>query len=139
MFVSRNKLYALVLLACVGGYVWLFYNFFIVRKIVDNDFGICIFKEVTNIPCPSCGTTRSIVSLLHGDFVNTLFWNPLGIIVLLIMIISPIWIIFDLIIKQNTFHKFYRHFETVLRQKKYAIPLIGLIISNWIWNIYKGL
>lgn len=37
----------------------------------------CVFKRLTTIPCPSCGSTRSVVHLSHGDFLSAFVMNPL--------------------------------------------------------------
>jgi hypothetical protein len=37
----------------------------------------CVFKTFTGIPCPTCGTTRSLVHLAHGDIAGSLILNPL--------------------------------------------------------------
>jgi len=37
----------------------------------------CIFKGLTGLPCPTCGSTRSVVHLSHGDVSASLFTNPL--------------------------------------------------------------
>jgi hypothetical protein len=39
----------------------------------------CLFLFVTGHPCPGCGMTRSVVSLAHGDLVESLRMHPLGI------------------------------------------------------------
>ena len=43
----------------------------------------CPFRAVTGIPCPSCGTTRSLVHLAHGDFAGSLILNPLFSLVMI--------------------------------------------------------
>ncbi len=45
--------------------------------------GVCAFRDVTGIPCPGCGLTRSWVALLHGDLAASLGFHPLGWLVLL--------------------------------------------------------
>jgi hypothetical protein len=120
----------------LAGYIWLFLNF---KTNNSNEIGICIFKHVTTIPCPSCGSTRSILSLMHGQFLEAIYWNPIGLLLVIIIIASPIWIIFDFAFKKNTLFLFYKKIETILSQKRIAIPAILLILTNWIWNIYKGL
>ena len=30
----------------------------------------CIFRYITGIPCPGCGMTRAVVSVLHGQFAT---------------------------------------------------------------------
>ena len=97
-----------------------------------------MIKRITNIPCPSCGSTRSVSSLLHGDFAGAIYWNPLGLVVLAIMIFLPIWLAVDLILKKDSLLQSYKSTEKILRKKTVAIPLIILVIINWIWNIYKN-
>ena len=104
-----------------------------------NDFGVCIIKEASGYPCPSCGSTRSVMSIIHGDFVDALYWNPIGVILVIILAVTPFWLIFDLVSGKDSVLKFYHNIEHVFSQRKYAIPAIGLVIANWIWNFYKGL
>ena len=42
-----------------------------------SDPGLCIFRRVTGIPCPSCGMTRSFISLFSGDIASAFFMHPL--------------------------------------------------------------
>ncbi len=135
---SRNKLYVILSTACGAGYIWLLINF---NKVVvhSGEPGICLFKRITTIPCPSCGSTRSVLSILNGDFATAILWNPFGLIIMGILIISPFWLIYDVLLKRDTLFRAYNHTEIILRRNFVAIPLILLVILNWIWNIYKGL
>jgi hypothetical protein len=138
MTLNRNKLYSLLLIACLAGYIWLY--FFVIKNNAGNiSAAVCLIKHVTNIPCPSCGSTRSVISLLKGDFIGALNLNPIGYLVAFIMLVAPIWIIADTIMRSNTLFDFYQKTETYLKKPKIAIPLILLLIINWIWNITKGL
>lgn len=136
---NKNKLYTLTLIACFLGYCWLFFSQFISSKTSKADFTICIFKRITNIPCPSCGTTRAVSHLFHGEILASILLNPFGIIVSAIMIVAPLWILFDYFTKKQSFYDFYIASENKIKTKKAAIPLIILVILNWIWNIYKHL
>lgn len=100
---------------------------------------LCLLKQSTTIPCPSCGTTRAVMLFTKGDFIEAINFNPIGIFVAIIMLISPIWIVIDLIFRDNTLFFIYQKFECNLRKPIYSIPLIFLVIINWIWNITKGL
>jgi hypothetical protein len=135
---SRNKLYVLLSTACAAGYIWLFINY---HRIVTNSLepAVCLFKRVTGIPCPSCGSTRSVLSILKGDFISALFWNPFGVIIMSILVLAPLWITYDVVSQKDSLLRTYNRTELFLRQKWIAIPLILLVILNWIWNIYKGL
>ena len=37
----------------------------------------CVFRSLTGLPCPTCGSTRAIVLLAHGDIPTALSFNPL--------------------------------------------------------------
>lgn len=99
----------------------------------------CPIKSVTTLPCPSCGSTRSILEIMHGNYLDALLVNPLGYISLLGVIITPIWIIYDLISKKETLYLSFRKTENYLKKRYIAIPLIVLIVANWLWNINKNL
>ena len=133
---NKNKLYLFILGVCLLGYCWLFYT---MNKIEDANFSVCLFKNATNIPCPSCGTTRAVAQIAKGDVFSSIFINPFGIIVALIMMISPIWIVVDLLFKQDSFYQFYKKAEQIISKKYIAVVLILLVLLNWYWNIKKGL
>lgn len=136
MHFSRSRLYTIVLTACLAGYIWLFYSLNFHQHF---NGGICLIKRVTSIPCPSCGTTRSIILLCQGKIIASILINPFGFLVALAMMFLPVWIIFDLFTKKQTFLSFYRNTEDFLKNPKIAIPVILLVLLNWIWNITKGL
>lgn len=138
MTLNRNKLYSILFISCMAGYSWLYFDLNI-NKTKNKSFEVCLIKHTTNIPCPSCGSTRSIITLTKGNFVEAIRINPFGYIVAIIMFIAPIWIAIDIIMKRNTLFEFYQKIETCLKRPKYAIPLILIVIINWIWNITKGL
>lgn len=37
----------------------------------------CLFKFVTGVPCPGCGSTRATLALTSLDLGGALAWNPL--------------------------------------------------------------
>lgn len=37
---------------------------------------LCMFKELTGIPCPTCGLTRGTLCLLHGEPITAWGRNP---------------------------------------------------------------
>ena len=46
----------------------------------------CPLRTVTGIPCPFCGMTRAVVAVAHGHLVDSLRFNPAGIVVALLAI-----------------------------------------------------
>ncbi|WP_348798159.1 DUF2752 domain-containing protein [Flavobacterium adhaerens] len=135
---TKNKLYLLILTACFLGYSWLLFFKSVVHH-SDLDMTVCVFKRVTGYPCPSCGSTRAVSHLFNGEISKSLWLNPFGILVAAIMIVSPIWIVWDWITNRQSFYNFYLKVEYYIKKKQIAIPLIVLVIINWVWNIYKHL
>ncbi|MBO7069281.1 MAG: DUF2752 domain-containing protein [Bacteroidaceae bacterium] len=131
---ERGRLYTLLLLLTACGYIWL---------LTCNDgsgvFGWngCLTRFLFNIPCPSCGTTRAIRALLHGEWLKSLYYNPLGILLAAMMAVIPIWILADLLTESASFLKTYRIIEKKLRKWPYALTGILAILINWIWNLVK--
>jgi hypothetical protein len=41
--------------------------------------GMCIFKDLTGIPCPGCGLARSTVAAIHGELGASVAFHRLGI------------------------------------------------------------
>lgn len=40
------------------------------------DASFCLVNELVGIGCPGCGGTRAVLALCHGNFVESLSWNP---------------------------------------------------------------
>ncbi len=45
----------------------------------------CWFKRLTGLGCPGCGLTRSVICLVHGNFLRAWDFNPGGYIFFLLM------------------------------------------------------
>ena len=41
-------------------------------------FTVCFFKFATGFPCATCGTTRALGRLFHGDLAGAFGMNPLA-------------------------------------------------------------
>ena len=134
MSLSRGQLYTFLLLLSACGYLWLF---------VSNDssraFGWsgCLIRYIFHIPCPSCGSTRAVYAAFHGEWLASLYYNPLGILLSALMVVIPIWIIADLLTGSSSFLKTYQITEKKLQRWPYALTGIVAILANWIWNIVK--
>lgn len=136
MAVERNKIYSILFLACLGGLTWVLLS---ANHLGPEDTSFCLVKNVSGLPCPSCGSTRSVLSLFHGDLAGAFYWNPLGFIITITMITAPLWILLDVIRKQDSLHRFYCKVEDLMRKKSVFIPSILMIAANWVWNIMKWL
>ncbi len=127
-----------MVLACIAGYIWLYLDY---SKLAEGKLLLeaCMFKKITTIPCPSCGTTRAVFSLIKGHFVESFYFNPFGYLVSAVMLLAPFWIIGDYLLKRNTLYNFYNGIELKFKYLKFSVPFAILVIANWIWNITKGL
>lgn len=138
LIAGSNRIYVLFILLCTAGYIWLFYS---LNHPVSDDTSLhaCWIKQATGIPCPSCGSTRSAMALMNGEFFSAISINPIGIILLAGLLLLPFWMLFDKLSGKQSLPDFYLKAERTLRQPKIAIPLIILVLMNWAWNIAKGL
>lgn len=135
---NKKRLYLIITLGLIVGYSWLAY--ILLRETPKHhSMPVCFFKNITGVPCPSCGNTRSVLALIKGNFTDAVLINPLGLIVSTILIVFPFWLLYDTIYKRDTLYKSYLNFEKTVKNKYIAVALIILLIANWIWNIQKGL
>ncbi|MGV3459220.1 MAG: DUF2752 domain-containing protein [Flavobacterium sp.] len=131
---TRNRLYLLLAGGIAAGYALLAFTH-------DNHDAPtpCIFKHLTGIACPSCGSTRSVLAISQGNFTEALLTNPLGFIIAAVLIIGPIWLLTDAALKNDSLYRAFRTFEKTIRTRWLAATLILLIAANWAWNICKDL
>lgn len=138
MPLTRSRFYLLLSLACTVGYGWLALVGRLKPEEVGREYDVCLIRHFLHIPCPSCGSTRSVLALMQGDLAGGFYWNPLGFIMFTALIVAPFWIGYDLLLKKDTLYHVFRLFEETLKRKWVAIPAIVLILLNWAWNIVKG-
>ena len=136
---SKNGLYIFLISLSLAGYAWLAWNF-VEGSGRASTPTLCVFKEVTGLPCPSCGTTRSLVLLMRGNFRESLQINPFGILFAIALLIIHLWIFVDLLRNTDSFYRRYVRAERVLAQNRWlSVSAIVVVSLNWFWNIAKGL
>jgi len=121
----------------LGIILTLFSGYFFLYHFSDSIEGhtVCLFKNVTGIPCPACGSTRATIQLLHGEFWHSLLINPFGILTNILITVSVFWMIMDIVKNKETFFQFLRQ-DWNNRIKFFALLIV---LINWIWNIEKGI
>lgn len=64
---------------------------------------VCIFKNITDIPCPACGSTRATIQLINGHFMDVILLNPLALFTNIFILLAIVWMFYDIIRDRETF------------------------------------
>jgi len=98
----------------------------------DLPFGICIFKTITGLPCPSCGMTHSFVSIGHLRIVEAFFYNILGPFLYLLMITGIVLCIAEIYLDRLIIQPLFSRYE-----RPVLVSVIILVILSWGMNMYR--
>jgi len=93
----------------------------------------CVFKDLTGVPCPTCGATRSVVHLAHGDLTTSLNLNPL---VPLCLIVAAIAFFYGLITLVFSIPRV----RVILSDREKNIArsgMVALVLANWCYLIFS--
>lgn len=91
----------------------------------------CFLKTVTGYNCPTCGLTRSFISISHLDFPAAIKYNAVGILVYIMVILEIIYRLFKVI-----WHKDNRNFRLLkLICRTLTIVTAIAIAVNWIYSL----
>jgi hypothetical protein len=129
-------LYLFLFGICVFAHIWIIKS--LINPVINHHYGVCFSKQIYGISCPACGTTRSVLYILKGELLNAIYMNPLGFIALAFIVIVPMFILVDVLTKRNNLQKLYLFLESKLKEPKYFILVLILIVGNWIWNFIKN-
>jgi hypothetical protein len=130
--VEHLKKYILLLVA--AGYIFLLYG----EAHTGTGFTLCLFRNLTGMPCPACGTGHALQHLLRGDMAASLATNPFGMLVFVASVYVAGLILYDLLLKRDSFGAFLAaigHF--FMRRRALAVLCVALALINWGWNIIK--
>lgn len=109
---------------------WLLRIFSLETSGFQNGPILCLFRNLTGLPCPFCGTTRSIGSILQGKFETALALNPLGFLVIalaIILVLRPK--------ESSSTSKTIAIAWWKLRHRSQYILILALISTLWILNL----
>ena len=135
----KKRIYRTLILLSLAGYGWVGWNI-VEGSAHQSAPSVCLFKEITGLPCPSCGTTRSVLLLFHGEVLAALMTNPFGLLIAIGLAVIPLWIIIDLIRKKESFYRRYVWAEKLFIESRWVTAsAVMIVVLNWIWNIAKGM
>jgi hypothetical protein len=94
---------------------------------------LCVFKGLTGLPCPTCGSTRALGRLFALDFADALAMNPFTT---LVAVLVAAWAAADLVLlprRQALDVEVSRPFAFALR-----VAALVLFLANWAYLIAAG-
>lgn len=93
----------------------------------------CFFKNTTGHNCPTCGMSRSFVSISHFDFYGAIKYNYGGILAYILCLVQIIYRLFNFFcISNHPAVKYIKLFNKIM------IPiLIVLILYNWSHSFWE--
>ena len=90
----------------------------------------CLFKEVTHLPCPSCGSGRAAMALARGRVLDAVAYNPLLVTAGAAMML---WMLLRLLCGRSV------RLELSRREQVAAALAGGLALAgNWAYLIWQG-
>ncbi len=91
----------------------------------------CVFKRITTQPCPTCGSGRGTLALVHGDVIAALHFNPLYFTLLaLVGILLALRLIFA------------RRIDVSLSRRGRRVAwgvFLALVAADWAYLIVAGI
>jgi len=96
-----------------------------------NAPSLCLVKRASDMPCPTCGSTRAVKHILAGDLLQALMSNPFVVIIGgLVALWCLVHIVFRRSIQLNV--------NTRSRRIMWMI-LIAAFLLNWVYLIGAGI
>ncbi len=93
----------------------------------------CPFKELTGLPCLSCGSTRAALALLRGDIGAALQTNPLAAVSSIAFvgggIVAPLWAALRLPVPDAL--------PAATPARRAAA--VAFLLAAWGWQIARGI
>ncbi len=98
---------------------------------VEHAPSLCVFRNVTDLPCPTCGTTRATLAFARGDVLAGVLYNP--------FVVTAITIGLTLCAVQWMFG---RRIAIAIspRSKRFGWVLVAVgFLTNWAYLIARGI
>jgi hypothetical protein len=91
---------------------------------------VCTFRELTGLPCVTCGATRAAIQFLHGHFIAAWIFNPLVSAGLCAIALFDFYAVFVLVTGVGRL----RIVHLTQNEKILArVLVIGFLALNWIY------
>lgn len=119
---NKTKLYKIITLLIPITAIFLY----MIRQqliALSTHFPKCVFYSLFNLYCPSCGNTRSVISLLNGDILASLRYN---IVIIILIVLSSLGYI------ELAALSFGKRIQLLPRRLSFYMCLITFLVIYWI-------
>lgn len=103
-----------------------------VVRVVTRSDTICLFKNITGLPCPGCGMTHAFFDFIRLDFKAAYYHNAFSVL---------FYSVFFLMIFAELLFKISKNKYLIswIQKNKKTIIILAAIISgiNWSINLYR--
>jgi hypothetical protein len=89
---------------------------------------VCMFHEMTSLPCVTCGMTRCGIQFFHGHFLAALKWNPLVFTVLCGIVAFDLYALLVLVTRAPRLRI---RFSTATAKTFVRMSVISALALNW--------
>ena len=98
------------------------------------NLSMCGFKRAFDLPCLSCGSTRATVNLLHGNFGTALYYQPMTMMLYMLLILWGSLSIWALL-------KGHRLHLDMSKREDFAVKaaFVAIPIVNWGYLVSMGI
>lgn len=92
----------------------------------------CGFKVRWRAPCPACGLTTSVSSMMHGEVGLAWKSNVFGVLLTIALILAAISGMLELVFR-------YEIFSRIGFSRWWIIAAGGLFVAGWAVNVFRGM
>lgn len=97
--------------------------------------GVCIFKNLTGLPCPGCGLTRSMTAAIRGNVSQSWMFHRLGLMTTIYILLQ--FLLNLMILTVSTWRG---HLQKIGRYLNNGLVFLGaLFVLNWVVNLVSML
>jgi hypothetical protein len=93
----------------------------------------CAFLLLTDLPCLTCGMTRSWVFLVRGDVLEALAWNPAGAVLCVITAVGAVYAA-----ARQVGAPAVRVESTLFERRVVRFGLVFVVALNWLYVASAG-
>ena len=94
----------------------------------------CPLHAITGIPCPTCGATRGVRCLIHGDWGDAFLWNPL---LMMGLLGAVLYTFYAGVVVLGRLPRL--RWESLPRRSIRAVRIaaIGLVAGDWLYLVLR--